>query len=256
MAPLVMTNCRLWLGGYDLSGYANQLGIEYGTELGDDSTFGGVAVSGTRSNKPTIKTAVINGSVFVDPSAMSGLGTPDSVDEYLFERIAADREVMSVAADGEDADDPVWFMRGVNGSYVPLGGSVGDLLQSELDFRAANSVLVRGWLLKGAGTVITTTGNSSVLNHTGPTAAQKVASALHVIPVAGSTPTLDVVIQSDSVVGMSSPTTQLTHPQFTTSRGASWQQADGPITDAYWQATWTLGGASPQYLVFLTLGIF
>jgi hypothetical protein len=241
MSTQVLTNCRLHLGGYELSGISNSIGIDYGAEMKDDTVFG---TAGTRSNKPGLKTVKINGHGFWDAD----------YDEALYNRIGAAREVASLTPEGQTVGDRAFFTRGVNGAYNPLTGEIGELVGFDIDLAAANTLLVRGQV--GALGTKTVTGTGSGIQLGAVLAAQKIYAALHVKnTIAGTTPTLNVIVESDDNSGFTTPTTRLTFTQVTTVIGAQWQELAGAITDDWWRVKWTLGGTTPSYPLFVSFGI-
>jgi len=75
-----------------------------------------------------------------------------------------------------------------------------------------------------------------------------------VIAASGTTPTLDVTIESDDAEGMASATTRLTFTQATATT-SEWQELAGAVTDDWWRAAWTIGGGSPSFTAVVVVGI-
>lgn len=241
MSTFVLTNARIVVGGHELSGQMNSINVDYGAEMKDDTVFG---TAGTRSNKPGLKTLAITGSGFWH----------DTIDEERYNRIGAEREVVTVSNLGQSEGDRCFFTRGVDGAYNPLSGEIGELVGFELDMHAANTLLVRG-TVGATGTKIAT-GNGTGIQLGAVPSGSKLYAALHAIdPITGTTPTLDVMIQSDNAVGFPSPTTHITFTQVTTVAGAQYATVDGPITDDWWRAVWTISGGSPSYPLLVSFGI-
>jgi hypothetical protein len=238
---MALTNCRLWMGGYELSGHLNSIGVEYGAEMLDDTVFG---TGGTRSNKPGLKTLTITGGGFWD----------DTIDEPIYDRIGATREVVAVSPTGQTDGDRVFFTRAVNGSYNPLTGEIGQLLGFELDFHAANCLLVRG-AVGGTGSKTATGTGTPIQLGTVPLGSKVYAALFVKDTILGTLPTLDVTVESDNLVGFASPTTRLTFTQVTTVIGGQWQELAGPITDDWWRVKWTIAGTTPTYPLFVVIGI-
>jgi hypothetical protein len=236
MATEVLTNCKILLGGYNLSGYHNGLEITHGAEMLDDTVFG---TSGTRSAKPGLKNFEANGNVFFDTT----------LDGVIYDRIGAVREVMSYAMVGEAHGDVTFFIRGINGTYNPLSGEVGALLQSEFTARSSNAPLVRGRLFVPDGTPITT-GSATALQLGAVSATQRVYCAIHVTSVSGGG-SATFTLQSDNAVGFPSGTTQATSTAFT-AIGAQWLEVLGPITDDWWRVGYTISGT---VTAFVSVGI-
>jgi hypothetical protein len=232
------------MDGYELSGIQNAIGVEYGAEMKDDTVFG---TAGTRSNKPGLKTVKITGG---------GFWSTD-YDLALYSRIGASRAVVTAAPDGHAIGDRCFFTRGVNGAYNPLSGEVGELLGFEIDFNAANTLLVRGAVAGVGAKSVTGTGTGVQLG--GVIIGKRIYAALHVKgPITGTLPTLAVTIESDDNNSFTTPTTRLTFTGMTTVIGGQWQQSSGlaAITDDWWRAKWTIGGTLPSYPLFVSFGIF
>ncbi|TXH10899.1 MAG: hypothetical protein E6R03_14880 [Hyphomicrobiaceae bacterium] len=240
---VVLTDCKIFLGGYDLSGHHNQLELNYAAEMLDDTVFG---TSGTRSSKPGLKTVEYSGTIFWD----------ESIDGPIFNRIGATREVLSCAHVGNAVGDPAYTVRAVQGTYNPLSGEVGQLLAATLDGHSANSPLVRGAVLIPRNPAMTVTGTGTVWQLGAVAAGKRVYGALHVIHAAGSgPPAISVTVKSAAALGFGSPTNRLTFaPQSVP--GAQWMETNGSaITDQYWRADWTISGTGPNFRAFLVVGI-
>lgn len=239
MATQTLLDCKVFLGGYNLSGYHNSIDMSYGAEMLDDTVFG---TSGTRSSKPGLKTFEFNGSIFWD----------DTIDGIVYNRIGAAREVMSFSPDGNTLGDRGYTIRAVNGKYNPLSGEVGALIQSEFSGASANTPLVRGAVMIPLG-ARTLTGNLTGVQLGAISAVQRLYAGLHVVAASGTTPSLTVRLQSSTTLG-GVYTTRLTLTAMT-AIGGQWAELAGPQTDQYWRADWTISGTTPSFNVFLVAGI-
>jgi hypothetical protein len=206
--------------------------------------------SGTRSSKPGLLKVAANGTIFWD----------SDIDAAVYGRIGAAREVMSWAAVGNTVGDAALATRGVNGTYNPLSGEVGQLLSAEFNGEASNTPLVRTVVLIPMSPLLTASGNGTGVNLGLLGAGKIMYSALHVVSMtAGSS--IAVIIQSDDGAGFATPTTRLTHTTvneaaWTANRIGDWQQLNGAIaTDTHWRASWTITGTTPSISAFLSLGI-
>lgn len=241
MAEFVLENAKLWLGGYDLSGDMNALALEYGAEAQDNTTFG----QDTHSFMGGLKTI---------RASHEGLwnGGDGQVDDVLFARIASQNEPMSIAPEtGADGETAYSFQSKV-ASYAP-GAQVGELLAFNVSAEASAGPLVRGTIMHNAARAASANG---VARQLGAVAAgSKLYAALHVIAVSGSSPTLDVTVESDDGSGMASPSTQITFSQAT-ALGAQWATpVAGAITDDWWRVAYTIGGGSPSFTFIVVIGI-
>lgn len=241
MATVVLLDCKILLGGYNLSGYHNSLDIQHSAEMLDDTVFG---TSGTRSSKAGLLNFEATGNVFFDTV----------LDEVLFNRIGASREVMSYAMEGNVLGDIGFTIRGINGTYSPMQGEVGSLLQGEFTARSSNSPLVRGEVLVPMGAALTATGQTTARQLGAVATGKKVYAGIHVVDITGTTPSITFTLQSDNAVGFPSGTTQATSGAFT-AIGAEWLEVAGPITDDWWRIGYTISGGSPSITAYVTVGI-
>jgi hypothetical protein len=240
MAVQTLLDCKVFLGGYNLSGYHNSIDMSYGAEMLDDTVFG---TSGTRSSKPGLKTFEFNGNIFWDPA----------IDGVVFTRIGATREVMSFSMDGNTAGDIGYTVRAVNGTYNPLSGEVGALLASEFSGKSSDTPLVRGRVMIPLG-ARTATGTGTIVQVGAAAAGQRIYAALHVVSVSGTTPSFTATVKSAAAVGFASPVNRLVF-SAANAIGAQWMEMAGPVTDQYWRVDWTISGTSPNFNAFLVLGI-
>lgn len=228
MPATILTNAKIHVGGYNLSGFHNSLDVSFGPEMLDDTVFG---TNGTRSNKPGLKTLSVEGSGFWD----------SDVDLALYSKIGAVREVLSVAPVGAAEGDVAMTTRAVSGTYAPVSGEVGALMPFNLSFQNAASPLVRGVVLATGSKATTGNGSAQLL---GLLASGKRAySGLHVTAIAATS--IVVIVESDDTGGFASPTTRLTHTTFLGAGtvGSDWQELAGPVaTDTYWRSKWTIVG--------------
>ncbi len=78
---------------------------------------------------------------------------------------------------------------------------------------------------------------------------------MHVVAASGTTPTLDMIVESDDNSGITSGVTRITFTQEV-AVGAQYATAvAGPITDDWWRVGWTIGGTGPSFTVIVTVGI-
>lgn len=240
MAHSVLEDVGLLIDGFDMSGDANAVALSWGNEIQDDTTFGS---GGVREKKPGLSGGTFEHQGYWE----GGVGL---VDDELFAALGIANTEMSIVPDGLTAGNKAFFGSVVQGEYSP-GGSVGEIfsfgLSGELD-----GALVDGILLEYS--TQTSTGAGSNIQHGAASAAQIVYAALHVLVVSGTSPTLDVLLESDDSGGFGSAVTRITFAQAT-GRTAEAQQVVGPITDDFWRVSWTIAGGSPSFLFAVVLGI-
>lgn len=239
MSTNVLINPALLFDGYDLSGDTSRMALLGSATEVDFTNF---ASGGWSESKPGIRKSAWQ---------QEGYFNAQPTDEQLFSKFGGSAIAVSLAAQNAAAEGEVAYTgQMVTAQYEP-GGAVGEAFR----FSAggfATGPLVRGIVAHRAAR--TTTGTGTIFNLGAVAAGQRVSAALHVLAASGSTPTLDVVIQSAAAVGFGSPTSRLTFAQAT-GVGGQWLSAPGAITDGYWRVSWTIGGSSPSFTFAIVLGI-
>ena len=243
MAHQVFTNCTILLAGFDLSGDSNAVALTYAAELQDNTTFG----STTRTRMGGLASVV---------GQIEGLWDADGTDEphdAIFSRIGTANVPITIAPNDGAAGEVAFILRSIAGEHS-VGGSIGDLLPYSVSFEGSGGApLVEGTVLRNSTETATGTGDDFVLG--AASSGERVYGALHVIgDPSGTSPTLDVVVQSDVDDTFASPVTVLTFGQMT-ARGSDWQSAAGPNTDTYYRVSFTLGGTTPSFRFVVVVGI-
>lgn len=251
MAVVAITDAKIYVGAYNLSGYANEISLSVNPELLNSTTFG----TGTKKNTPGLMD--ISGMVkgFLDYADFATDAAFQSLDSLLFGRIGATSAVFSAAALGNAEGDPAYGLPMVSGKINPLSGQVGALLPWELDVRSNGITIFRGFVAAVGSKSVTGQTSATIQVVGGVPTGSKLYANLHVVSVSGTTPTLDVIVQSDDNSSFTTPTTRLTFAQVTTTISSEHKSAAGPITDEYYRMKWTLAGTSPVYVVFGILAI-
>jgi len=244
MASPVLTNVTVYLAQFDISGFLNSVKLDYAAKPLNDTRYGHT----TEVNKGGAK-----GVNF----AIGGFGDPATagMEAIAFNRIGTANLPLTVSPLGAAAGDVAYFFHALKASLKTFGNH-GELMPYQGTASASGTPLVRGKVFVSAATAKTATGSSSILQLGAVAAGKRVYASLHVLaPVAGSLPTLDVIVQSAALVGFGSPATRLTFTQATapTSQLLS---AAGAITDAFWRVTYTIGGTgSPSFPIVVVVGI-
>lgn len=243
MSSQVLTDAKLYVAGFDLSGDMNALALTYSADMLDGTTFG----NDTRINKAGLKSIVAQHEGFWDSD-----GT-DEPDDVFFSRIGTANVPVTICpttgADGETA----FIFRAVHSAYSP-GAAVGDLLAFSVNMEGADGApLVRATVLHPA-TARTASSVGTGRELGALTSAQTLYGSLHVIAASGTAPTLDVVVQSDTANTFASPVTQLTFAQQT-GVGSDWQSLAGANADTWFRVSYTIGGTSPSFTFVVALGI-
>ncbi len=233
----VLINGRLYLGAYDLSGYANQLEPKPSVAMKKTTTL---LTQGVDQDECGYETFSLGGKLFMlaDGTSIATYKSHDIIRAY-------------------------WKLTDIPLTWCPNGGAVGDLAGSfqatvaecqpngtvgefyaaTLKADASRGIWVYGAILATGAIVAGGNGAAQLLGAVAAT--QAVYGALHVLAAAGGT--LTVKIQSDDNAGFTSPTDRLS---FTAATGKTyqWLALAGPITDTYWRAVWTLPAGSATFV--------
>lgn len=239
MAAFVLKNVEIRFGQIDLTGVSNQVALSHSAEMQDVTPF--AADDMTRVKVPGLlnSTAEIQGFFQTPP------------DDLLFARVGAASAPLTIA-DSNVEGSSAFLIDSATGQFNQ-NGSVGDIYSTDLQLQS-NSPLTRGVL--GVDGLQSTAGNSSAFNLGAVAPGSTLHSALHVVEANGTLPTLDVTIESDDNAGFTSPVTRGTFLQQTDTLGFEFLRVAGPITDAFWRVTWTIGGTgSPNFTFTTSLGI-
>lgn len=239
MSAIVLGNQRIYMGQYEITPQMSAAALDYAAEMLDATTYGNT----TRINTGGLKTGSIQVDGFIDYS-LTGDSLHDSIG-------LADVPVSVIGLNGAEGD-PAYLTRLALGKFQQ-GGAIGDLLKFQISGQSSDKIVRGSLLIKGNKT---SSGNSTALELGAVASGKKMHSALHVLSKGGTSPTLDVIIQSDATNAFSgSHTNRITFSQKT-DVGYDYKTADGAITDTWWRVNYTIGGsASPQFNFVVLLGI-
>jgi len=236
---LVFKNSKLYWGPHDFSGQTNDASIEYSVDelpkhaSGDD----------TKILHPGVMSVSSKMGAFWQAQAPAG------IEKILFDAIGVETDAPFTLAptDGADGEPALSYRAGV--SSDPTSAQHGQLARVEAAFAARAARLVDGTILLPAISKVAT--GNGVARQLGAVAAnQRLYVAMHILALVGTSVVLKV--QSDDNGGMTTPIDRITSSAFT-AVGSAWAELDGPITDDWWRATWTLVGTS--FTALLVAGI-
>lgn len=240
----MIVQTRLWAGAYDLSGDVQGLSFESTVEQEDDT----VMTDDTRTNEPALSDfAVQHEGVW---SAGTG-GEPDGV---LYTNLGLADVLATIAPNGAAVGDLAYFMRTSQGEYS-VGDEVGTLLRFSVSLRASGGLnAVRGTLMVNSNLAASGSSTGEQLGSVSGT--QSLFAGLHVLSASGSSPTLDVDVESDDNSGFTTPVTRISFAQAT-AIGSEWATpVGGAITDDWWRINYTIGGTgSPNFDAVVVVGI-
>lgn len=245
MGKMVFTDCRLFVGGVDLSGQSNSVEVE--------DEFEDKEVTNWRSGGAKEYMAGLEQPAFSAEGQWEA-GDPGKVDDAMW---ASRRtvEAWSIGPTGVTDTAVGGLMYAGYGlrTSAQLLGTVGDVAPWKAS-AAGSGPLARGLCLHPSGTARSTTGNGTAVQLGALADGKRLRINLHVLSATGTTPSLTVVVKSDNAEAFSTPTTQAT---FTAAAAVGDQTIilDGPITDDWWRVNWTVSGTGPSFLFLVVAGI-
>lgn len=117
---IVLTNAKVFLAGYNISGDLNRVAVEYEAEALDATVFG----NDSRVMKGGLKAARVNGAGFWQAGS-------NAIDPVLFDGIGFDDGALLIypegITEGATSTGSGYMFRVTQARYQP-GGTVGDLL--------------------------------------------------------------------------------------------------------------------------------
>lgn len=223
MPSLALTDCKVWLAGYDLSGQLNQAALDYAAEPLDATTFGQT----TRINAAGLLTVNATVEGLWDSSSATA---PDPV---IQARIGQVDNPTVIAPQGATVGNVAYLFRTLGAKYSP-SGTVGNLLKFSVSLPGSGGhPLVRGRLMHTGSASGDVTGADVVLGAVGST--QYLYAALHVMSGTGD---FTVKVQSDDNADFTSATDRITFTQVGTATAVAseWPtRVAGAITDTHWR---------------------
>lgn len=240
MTEQVLTNAKVIIDGFDMSGSMNAIALDYGAEIKDKTTFG----DASRRKVAGLKSLTWNHEGY-------WRGGDDDVDDVLFSRVGK-TVAMTIAADGIEEEDPVFINNVVLSNYNP-GAAVGDVFQFSVGGES-ESEFVRSTVLINEAVTINDSSTPIIISTLNTT--QTLFANVHVLAASASS-TLDLVLESDDNVSFISPVTRYTFDQIT-DVGAKWMiPIRGPFTpnDYYFRINYTLGGTNPAFTFIVSAGV-
>lgn len=243
--PSVLRNCKFYLNGYDFSGSMNTLSIKREVDAVEYRVMG---------NATPVYLPGLEHVTFEHQGYASSDGSTDQED-IMYDKLSDASVPMMICPTTGAVNEQAHFCPGIEYAYE-WGGTVGEMNAFTVRGSGQGYPLVLGRVMMTGAKTETTTGTAYELGAV--TAAKYLYAQLHVFAQSGTTPTLDVIVESDDAEGFSSPTTRITFAQVA---GASVPTATwatpvaGAITDTWWRVKATLGGTEPSFAIAVAVGI-
>lgn len=243
MSKFVLLNARLFAVGADLTGASNK--IELTAEVEDKETTNYYSAG----HKELLGGL---GSAEVAGEGQWEAGDTTKVDNAMWAQLGGVGP-WTVSPDNAAVGDLAWITQCMSSSYA-IGGTIGDV--APWSGKGASSwPLVRGQIAHPAGTARTSTGTGTGMQLGAVTTGKRLYAALHVLSVAGTTPSITARIESDADNTFASPTTQLTFTAATAGGGEALRTTGNAITDTWFRVAWTISGTTPSFLFATSFGI-
>ncbi|MFC8156312.1 hypothetical protein ACFUO0_20055 [Streptomyces cinereoruber] len=240
---MILTNVRAFASGADLTGASNKIEIAAEVEEKDATTYGSSGWKGVVGSL---------GSAGIEAEGYWEAGDPSLVDDAAWAQLGGVWP-WTVCPDTAEVGSLAYLTRALRSNYK-LGGAVGDVAPWSSTSKGSWP-LVRGQIAHPPGQARTANGTGTVLNLGAVPAGQRLYAALHVLSVAGTTPSLTVSVESDDSAGMGSPTTRLSFAAATAAGGQALHTDAAAITDTHYRVAWTVSGTTPSFMFALSLGI-
>lgn len=245
MAVQNWTNLHAFVGGYDLACRAKSFNAPVPTVQQLDVT----ALCDTwEKSIGGLKSASWSAEVMQDHAT-------DEVDQLLGLANLSTEFPISVVPAGETEGSVAYTFNANQFAYSPIDGQPDGLAMASLSGMGTGSPVVRGTLMHPNATARTSSGTTTGVQVGAVGSTQTMYAALHVLSASGTSPTLDVIIESDDNSGFTSDTDRITFTQAT-GIGSEWSTVAGAITDDYWRIRYTIGGsATPTFTFAVVIGI-
>ncbi len=245
-APSVLKNCKLYIGEFDLSGLSNSLRLTDEIEAKEYRVFG----NATPCYIPGLATIS-----FEHRGYWAADGTNlNASDEAISSRLAVQSVPMMVCPTTGAIGSPAFFAPQLATKYS-TGDAVGELDPFTVTGSGQGYRLVRGQIMATGAKTSTASGAAYQLGAV-TAATNHLYAQLHVFAASGTSPTLDVIVESDNAEGFSSGATRITFAQATGPTSEWATPVAGPITDDWWRVSWTIGGTDdPSFTFAVAIGI-
>lgn len=232
MAKHILKDCAIYYDGYIFSSNINNVAFNYGARMLDGGTFG----SDTEINVAGPFTASATASGFWDADAATY-----NPDLKLWGDVGSDDKLFSAFPETTTAGSRGFGLLTSRAAYN-TSAAWGELFKFDAD-GASRSRLMQLEVIRNS--TETTTGNGDYETVGAVAANQKVYAIMHVTSVSGTSPTLDVTIESTGA------SNRFTFAQATTVGAQYLTPVAGAIADTTWRASWTIGGSDTPTFTFL-----
>lgn len=242
MAPYVLIDSKLWVDGFDMSGYKNRIALDSPLALREHTRFGDTG----RRRAAGLRAPTLRAAGFWDANAVAATNEPD---KPYFDRLGtADVPVSCGPQDGLEGSIGYLF-RAMEARYE-LGAAVGEMLAFTVDAEGSDgSGLVRATIIGNKNVAAGGPTNGTIFQLGTVSATQSLYAVLHALQVGTS---IDVKIQSDDNGGFASPIDRITFAQKL-AIGSEYKTLAGSLgaDDRYRIVFTTVGAPNAKFIVLL-----
>lgn len=236
MGVLTWADAEVLAGPFRLTGRSNNVDLELAAAALDVTNFDS---GGWRESIGGLSAMSSSVDGFYDASALeTGALT---LDEQLFGELAGAQLPLTIAP--TKADGSLAYVAGAKRGSLRLFGPVGDVASFSSDMWG-DGVVGRGNLIHPANTTETAGGTGTGVQLGATASGQSLLAAIHVLAVSGTSPLLNVTIQSDDNGSFTTPVTVAT-TGVVSAPTSSLLVVAGPVIDDWFRVTWTLTGTTP-----------
>lgn len=244
MSKTVLTNVRCFAVGLDLTGNSNKIELSSEVEVKKATNYGS---DGWDEVVGGLASAEIAGE------GQWEAGDDTKVDDASWAQLGGVGPWSVSANNAAGVGDLAYFTRALRCNYK-LGEAVGEVAPWTSTAKSAWP-LVRGQFAHPPGTARTATGTGTGLELGAVAADKRLYATLHVLSVAGTTPSITARVESSADDTFGSPTTRLTFTAADAVGGEALRTDGTAITDTWWRVAWTISGTDPSFLFAAALGI-
>ncbi|OKK06417.1 hypothetical protein AMK26_10350 [Streptomyces sp. CB03234] len=243
MAKFVLLDCRLFAVGADLSGASNKIELAAEHEEKEATNY---RSGGWKEVRGGLGSAEISGE------GQWNAGDPSLVDDASFAQLGG-LGPWTVCPQDSTVGALAYLTRAMRADYK-LGEAVGEIAPWTGTAKSSWP-LARGQIAHPPGLARAASGSGTALNLGAVSSGQRLYAALHVLSVAGTTPSLTARIESDADASFASPTTVATFTAATAAGGEILRTDGTAITDTHYRVAWTITGTNPSFMFAVSLGI-
>lgn len=244
MPKTVLKNVRCFAVGLDLTSHSNKLELTSEVEEKPTTNYGSDGWS-------EVVGGLASSSIAGEGQWEAGDAAP--VDDATWAQLGGVGP-WSVSANNSAAVGGLcYFTRAMRADYTLLG-TVGDVAPW-VSTAKSSWPLVRGQFAHPPGTARSADGSGSGLELGAVPAGRRLFAALHVLSVAGTTPSLTVRVESSTDDTFADPTTRATFDAAAAAGGQIVRTDGSAIADTWWRLAWTVTGTTPSFLFAAALGI-